>query len=109
MKILSIAFLLTLLFSSCYVNKVYVPAGHDVKIAEAGDIMETKVEKKQWYALWGLVPITSDRTPEIIQTYGFDEVKVESKITFVDFLIGIFTSWVSIVPQTVVVEGTTVD
>jgi hypothetical protein len=91
------------------VNRVYAPIDQDVTLGKIGQNMEITVEKKQWYALWGLVPISDDKTAEIIDDYGFDEVKVESKIKFVDWVIGIFTGIVSIVPATVIVEGTNTD
>ena len=109
MKKLLFVFTVLVFTSSCMVNRVYAPINQDVTLGKIDQTMEVTVEKKQWYALWGLVPITNDRTAEIIDDYGFDEVKVESKVTFIDGLIGIFTGLVSIVPATVVVEGTNTD
>jgi|SRR5262245_17566 len=60
-----------------------------------------KHEKRVWYALWGLIPITDFDSKDLAgdaQNYS-----VKSQMTFLDIVIGIFTTIVTIQPQTVVV------
>jgi len=61
--------------------------------------------KKVGFALWGAVPISDNSSAKIIAENELKQVRVTTKITFVDYLIGAFTSIVSIVPATMTVEG----
>jgi len=66
---------------------------------------KVKVEKRVWYALWGLIPITDNSTADLIQKYNLKNVRAESKMTILDFIISAFTSYITIVALTVEVEG----
>jgi hypothetical protein len=83
-------FLLVFLLSSCMSLTHVVGSG-----ASSGVI----TEKKQWYALWGLVPINQVDTKAM--TDGASNYTIKSKVKFVDYVISAFTSAVSINVQTV--------
>jgi hypothetical protein len=83
-------FLLVFLLSSCMSLTHVVGSG-----ASSGVI----TEKKQWYALWGLVPINQVDSKAMAD--GASNYTIKSKVKFVDYVISAFTSAVSINVQTV--------
>ena len=91
------AFLLT----SCFATRVAAPPGaKNVKLAPRGSACTEVASKRQWYALWGLVSLSDKDTGSLVQG-ATGPVQVETKFTVVDYLIGIFTSVVTIYPKTV--------
>mgnify|MGYP001037844099 CR=1 FL=1 len=79
--------------SSCFTNTHIIGDG-----AQTG----VKVEKKQWYALWGLVPIGTE--PDTKAMAGKDDYTITTTHTFIDQLISAFTSIVTISVKTVQVQ-----
>ena len=61
----------------------------------------TVVSKKQWYVLFGLVPLNNVDSKQMAA--GASDYQVTSKWTFVDIVIGIFTGLVSVYPTTITV------
>ena len=59
-------------------------------------------EERQWYVLWGLVPINEVDSHEMAD--GAVDYTVTSQVTVIDGLISIVLGWVSIQSQTVFVE-----
>ena len=59
-------------------------------------------EKKQWYALWGLVPINEINSKAMAD--GASNYTINSKLKFIDYVISAFTSAVSVNVQTVTVQ-----
>ena len=59
-------------------------------------------EKKQWYALWGLVPINTVDSKAMAG--GASNYTINSKVKFVDYIISAFTSIVTVNVQTVSVS-----
>ena len=86
-------FLLALLLSSCMSLTHVVGTG-----ASSG----VTTEKKQWYALWGLVPI--NEVDSKAMAGGDSNYTIKSKVKFVDYVISAFTSAISINVQTVSVQ-----
>ena len=80
-------------FSACYTHTHVVGEG-----AESG----VTVEKKQWYALWGLVPINEVDTKEMSD--GKENYTIKTEHSFIDQVIGFFTGIVTIFPKTVSVQ-----
>ena len=78
--------------SGCFTQEFVVGKG-----AQTGDM----VEGRQWYVLWGLVPITEVDTQEMAD--GADDYTIETEFTALDYLIGLFTGLVSIQPKTTIV------
>ena len=60
-----------------------------------------KVEKKQWFILWGLVPLNEIDSKALAG--GAENYTVQTQQSFVDVVIGVVTGWVTIYPQTVTV------
>ena len=92
-KQLLLIFLMAFAITSCYTNVHYVGDG------AKGSRVESK---KQWYALWGLVPINDVSSREMAGDATDYTIKTEHK--FVDQLITIFTSFVTVTVMTVEVK-----
>jgi hypothetical protein len=60
------------------------------------------LKQKQWYALWGAVPINEVDSKEMAG--DSENYTIITKFTFGDYLISFFTSAASITVQTVVVK-----
>src|SRR3990167_9146976 len=86
------------LTSSCYTVSIVSPKGSNISIASTSDICSDKDSVKNWYVLWGLVPLNRRATSELMGEKS-GKVKIETKMKFVDFLIsailGTFTSVVA--------------
>ncbi len=59
------------------------------------------VEKRQWYVLWGLVPINEVDTAEMAD--GASNYTIDTEQSALDVIINIFTSIVSVYSRTVTV------
>jgi hypothetical protein len=68
--------------------------GNNAKLVQSGKEGTKIAEKRVWYALWGLVPISNNTTDDVVPANS--TVRVETKITPLDFLISIFTGLVTI-------------
>ncbi len=79
----------------CYTQKFDVGTG--------GTTGESR-EFQQWFALWGLVPIT--QIEDDVENYTADSSNytVTTQFTVLDVIIGIFTGIVTIQPKTVTVD-----
>ncbi len=75
-------------------------AGHIHVVGDGGDGSET-VEKRQWYVLWGLVPINDVDSAEMAD--GAADYTIETEHSALDVIINIFTSIVSVYSRTVTV------
>jgi hypothetical protein len=58
-------------------------------------------EAKQWYVLWGLVPINEVDTKKMAG--DVTDYTITTQQSFVDVVIGIFTGLISVYPRTVTV------
>jgi hypothetical protein len=88
--VLLVAFCLVLV--GCYTIEHQVGKG-----AQTG----VSVEKKQWFILWGLVPLNNVDTHAL--SGGATDYSIKTQQSFVDVVIGIFTGYVTIYPRTVTV------
>ena len=70
---------------------------HTVGKGAQGSQVETN---RQWYCIWGLVPINELDTQSIAGTEDYD---IETEITFIDFLIAIPGCFVTVNSRTVFV------
>jgi len=90
----ALVLLVSLMSTGCYTNRHIV--GHGAKGFG-------RISAKQWYAFWGLLPITSD--PNInAMAAGAADYEIRTQFTFVDGLISLVTSLVTIAPRTVEVR-----
>lgn len=108
MKKISVVMLLLLvsmMFAGCYSVKVLPPAGKDVELMPSAKSASFKQTQKNWFVLWGIVPLNSDGVSKVIEKNNLTEVRVETKRTFVDVLISGLLNIVSVGVATTVVEG----
>ncbi|MCG3121445.1 MAG: hypothetical protein ALAOOOJD_04537 [bacterium] len=105
-KILAIVLIASFSLSTgCFTMKYAAPPQSNVTAAAEGTATSFKKSVKVWYALWGAVPISENSTAKLIADNNLKEVRVTTQFKFVDYVIGIFTGLVSIVPATMTVEG----
>lgn len=97
--------LAALFCTGCYTMKAVAPVGTPMTTLSETDSATFKKNVRVWYAVWGLAPISNNSAAQVIQEYKLKDVRVTTKIRFVDGLIGAFTGLVSIVPATMVIEG----
>ncbi len=57
---------------------------------------------KQWYILWGLVPLNDVDTKAMAD--GASDYEIKTQQSFTDVIIGLFTGIVTISPRSVTVE-----
>lgn len=81
-----------LLLMGCYTHIHQIGNG-----AQTG----VKVEKKQWYILWGLIPLNDVDSQQMAG--GATDYTIKTQHSFVDVLISIVTGYVTIYPKTVTV------
>jgi hypothetical protein len=86
-------FSLSLALSSCYTLTHTVGDG-----ARGGQV----TAQKQWYALWGLVPINNVDSKAMAG--GAENYTIKSEVTFIDYVITFFSSVVTVTVQTVEVQ-----
>jgi len=103
-KIVALA-LIASLYAGCFTMKYVAPVGTEVSTLSELQPASFEKQVKVWYALWGLVPITDNSSDAIISRYKLKEVRVTTKFTFLDLIIGAFTGVATIVPKTMVIEG----
>ena len=80
------------LLSGCYTQI------HKVGSGAAGSNVTAE---RQWFALWGLVPIT--QVDSNAMAAGATNYTIQDQTTVVDVIIGLFTGFVTIYPRTVTV------
>lgn len=71
---------------------------HTIGNGPAGN---TVVIERQWYVLWGLVPI--NKVDSKVLAAGADNYQIRTEQTALDVVINIFTSWVTVNSRTVTV------
>ena len=92
LKAAVLLFAAMVMFSGCFTQRHVVGDG-----AQSGQVQEDR----QWFVLWGLVPINEVDSATMADGAGNYEVKTE--FSAVDVIIGIFTGLVSVYPRTVTV------
>ena len=90
LTVLLIAVIMTCSLSSCFTNS---------HIVGEGPKGNTKVEERQWFALWGLIPLNKVETNKMAG--GATNYEVKSTFSFLDMVIGAFTQIVTVYPRTV--------
>lgn len=93
-KILALTMVLVFAFllAGCFGHKHVVGNG-----AQTGE----EVSAKQWYVLWGLIPLGDPDTNAMAG--GASDYEIKTKQSFIDIVIGIFTGIVTVYPRSVTV------
>ena len=94
-----------MLLPSCGVVMVTAPPGDDVRLLPELEPAASKVTVKNWYVLWGLVPITNNSTADVIGRNQLENVRVKTYYSVVDWLINAVLGGFSIYTNTVEIEG----
>jgi hypothetical protein len=83
---------------------VFILPACSTHIHVIGDGAKTGIveQERQWYVLWGLVPINKVNTNEMAK--GAKNYTIKTEASVLDVIINIFTSYVSIVSRTVEVQ-----
>ena len=84
-------FCLTTAIVGCFTIKI----GGKTELAPSTEEGKKIAQKRCWYALYGLVPISDNSTDSLIPGTA-KKIRVETKYKVSDFLINIFTGIVSI-------------
>ena len=92
-KIISLAVISVFLLTSCYTMT------HKVGEGAKGN---STTSERQWYVLWGLVPINSVDSKQMAG--GAKDYTVTTEMTFVDVVIGAFTGLITVQPMSVKVK-----
>ncbi len=93
-KIICILVITSFLFlAGCYTIK------HDVGNGAQGN---TTVSERQWFVLWGLVPINDVDSKAMAG--GATDYEITTQMTFVDVIIGAFTGLITVAPMSVTVK-----
>ena len=83
------------LFASVFTSGCYTME-HTVGEGAQSDAIE---ERRQWFVLFGLVPI--NEVDSAVMADGSEDYTITTEHTFVDVVIGLFTGIVSVYPKTV--------
>lgn len=98
---------INLLLIGCFKTQLSAPPGKEVRILSQEEPAEFKTEYKNWYLLYGSIPIWTTQPEEIIEKEKLVEVRVQTKDTVSDAVITAVSSVLPILvfTQHVVVEG----
>jgi hypothetical protein len=98
--------LISLVLVSCGVVLIQAPPDRDIKLLADADAATYKTSIKNWYFLWGLIPLSNTSTEEIIQNKGLKNIRAKTYYSFVDFIVECFTGGI-VWTNTTSIEGNT--
>ncbi len=75
-------------------------AAHIHKVGQGAQGAQ-KAEQRQWFVLWGLVPINEVNTNQMAE--GATDYTIKTEQAALDVIINIFTAYISVVSRTVTV------
>jgi hypothetical protein len=104
-KRMALAFAVVAVATGCFKTQLSVPHGQHVELLSLDAPVTVTREYKNWYVLWGAVPIFETTPAEVVEEEKLRQVRVKTTDTFVDAVIAFFLGELSILPQTVTVEG----
>ena len=101
----SLSLAAALALTGCGAVQIESPPGRPVRILGADEPASVREERVVWYALWGGKPLSDTSTADTIARHELREVRVDTELTPYDTVVNIFTSLVSVVRRTLIVEG----
>ena len=104
-KIFLIFILSSVMLTGCLNTNLVAPEDNKVRVLGANEAVKYRKESRNWYLLYGAVPLYTVQPEELIAEQKLTEVRVQTEDTVMDGIISFFTSAITILPQTVVVEG----
>lgn len=90
-----VSLILLVAVTMCVVGCYTIKIGGNAELAPSSEEGTKIAQKRCWYAIWGLVPISDNSTDSLIPG-TVKKVRVETKYKVSDFLINIFTGLVTI-------------
>jgi hypothetical protein len=97
--------IVALALAGCGTIQMEAPPGATIRMLEIDEPVRVRDERVVWYALWGGKPLSDTSTADTIARHKLRAVRFSTELTPIDSLVNLFTSLVSIVRRTVVVEG----
>ncbi len=91
--------------SGCGAVNLVAPEGRTVRILGSEEAASVTIDRTVWYAAWGGYPISDNTTRQDIERFKLREVRYTTKQTAFEMLTNPFTSIVSVVRRTLIVEG----
>ena len=94
-----------LMLSACGAVQIEAPSGRRLRLMDVDEPAQVRDERVVWYALWGGKPLSDVSTAATIESHDLREVRVSTHLTPMDTVVNAFTSFISIVRRTLIVEG----
>ncbi|PKN01862.1 MAG: hypothetical protein CVU77_02695 [Elusimicrobia bacterium HGW-Elusimicrobia-1] len=105
LKIVVAVLVIGVMVSGCATVNVEAPRGQSVILQPSVESQPVVSKGKIWYALYGLVPITSNSTADVIKKEKLKEASFRTYYGFDDYLISIITGIITVQPKTLEVRG----
>jgi len=109
MKLFRLVFLVFafLILTGCFRTELNAPPDREVRILSPDQPTAFKTEYKNWYLLYGFLPIWTTQPEEIIEKENLVEVRAQTQDTISDSIITAISMLLPVVvfPQHVILEG----
>jgi hypothetical protein len=102
--VVALSILVCLLFTGCMPLKVIAPTNSNVQLLSETDNASFKITKRAIYLIGGLIPISNTSTDVFISQYNLKNVKVETEMDIVDWLVTYITGSL-VVTRSVTIES----
>lgn len=91
MLVIALIVLLSLMACSTHIHRV-----------GRGPQTGQEIEARQWYILWGLVPLNDVNTHQLVE--GATDYEIKTEQSFLDVIMNIFTGSITVYSRTVTVK-----
>jgi hypothetical protein len=93
--------------SGCFQTQLHAPLGRQVRLLAQDEPVKFRTEYKNWYLVYGFVPIWTTQPEEIIRKQKLVEVRARTQDTVSDAIITAVSMLLPLMifPQHVIVEG----
>ncbi|MBI4727744.1 hypothetical protein HY768_11095 [candidate division TA06 bacterium] len=98
------ASLFLVVFCFAFIGCATIKVGGNAQLAPTSSVGEKIASKRCWFALWGLVPLGDNTTDSMVPANS--KVRFETKMTTVDFLLGLIVGGLTLQTKTVEVYQT---
>jgi len=105
MNKLAVIILIVLPLAGCFNTELIAPDNAEIQVLSSEKPVAYHKQYRNWYLLWGAFPLYVTQPEELIKENNLVEVRAQTKDTVMDAIISIFSVQISLLPQTVVVEG----
>ncbi|TAK59723.1 hypothetical protein [Methylobacter sp.] len=105
MNKLNVIVLVVLVLAGCFNTELIAPDNAKIQVLSSEKPVAYQKQYRNWYLLWGAFPLYVTQPEELIKENNLVEVRVQTKDTVMDAIISFFSAQISLLPQTVIVEG----